>query len=251
MITVTGLVVSERVAGESDKYITVFTETHGTIDITVKGANKITGRNHATTQLFTYSKFCINESRKRFYLDSSELIRDFYDLRLDIKKLSLACYFAEIVKFTATISDTQREKNIMRLLLNSLHLLCGSKHSCEFVKAVFELRFMCEIGFMPEVIGCHYCYDFSAEKYYFILNKGYFVCMKDFYENDSTDNSTRISVGQSHLKTMQFICLSDMEKLFSFKISEQLQSQLSNITESYLRYHLSSDFKTLRYYKSV
>ena len=132
LITVTGLVIAERNLGESDKFIDVLTAEYGVVEICAKGARKITGKNNASTQLFAYGKFCFSKRGERFYLNSSEPIRVFYNLRLDMKKLALAEYFIEISKYCVTTG--QSAKDAMSLLLNSLHFLSEGTRSCEFLK---------------------------------------------------------------------------------------------------------------------
>lgn len=45
MLTIVGIVIKERPVGEQDKFIDVLTSNDGVIEITVKGARKINGKN--------------------------------------------------------------------------------------------------------------------------------------------------------------------------------------------------------------
>ncbi len=251
MLTVKGLVVSERNAGEQDKYISVLTAECGTIDISVKGANKITGKNHAATQLFAYSSLCLNMRKDRYYLNSSELIHDFYNLRLDIKKLALACYIGEAAKYSVMASNRQHENNVMRLVLNCLHMLDKDKRSCEFIKSVFELRFLSEIGMMPQLIGCRVCYVYDAEEMFFLIDKAYVLCADDFYAKELEESYYNVKITPQQLSALQFICLADFDRLFNFRLSEASQIKINEITEKYLLVHLSRSFKSLEYYHTV
>lgn len=251
MITVEGLIISERSTGEHDKYVSALTVEYGTIEISVKGANKFTGKNQASTQLFAYSRLCLNERKDRFYLESSELIHDFYDLRLDIKKMSLACYMGEVAKKAVLTQNFSREKNIMRLILNSLYLLERDKRSCEFIKSVFELRFCAESGFAPQLLGCRECYDYSSENLYFLLDKGYILCEEHFAESGFEAGYFNIKISNGEFCALQHICLADFEKLFNFKLSPKAQSNISLITERYIVYKLSFPLKTLDYYHAI
>ena len=81
MITEEGIVLKERSVGEQDKFIDILTKTRGVIEVCVKGAKKITGRSGSSTQLFAYSRFCIDQRGERMYLNSAEPIHIFYGLR--------------------------------------------------------------------------------------------------------------------------------------------------------------------------
>lgn len=251
MITVEGLIISERSVGEHDKYVSALTVEYGTLEISVRGANKFTGRNQAATQLFAYSRLCLNERKDRFYLESSELIHDFYDLRLDLKKMALACYMGEVARKAVLTQNYSREKNIMRLVLNSFYMLETDKRSCEFIKSVFELRFCSESGFAPQLLGCRECFSYTAETMYFLLDKGYVLCEEHFAENGCEESYFNIQITNGEFCALQHICLADFEKLFNFRLSPKAQSKISLITERYIVYKLSFPLKTLDYYHAI
>ncbi len=249
LITVKGLVIAERDAGENDRFIDVLTAEYGAVEICVKGARKITGKNNASTQLFSYGNFCFNKRGDRNYLNSSEQIRSFYDLRLDMKKLSLASYFAEVSRYCVTTG--QSAKDVMSLLLNTLHLLSSGLRSCEFLKSVFELRFMSEIGMLPQLIGCRDCYKYEADEMYFMVDRSCLLCGEHFHERNFEENYCHIRITNGVLQAMRFICLTDMNRLFNFKVGEQSQRLLNEVTEKYILTHLSRGFKTLDFYKNI
>ena len=89
MITTNGIVIREKNFGENDKFIDILTDNYGVIEIMVKGSKKINSQNSSSTQLFAYSKFCLESKKDKYYLNSCEPIKIFYDIRLDIDKLSL------------------------------------------------------------------------------------------------------------------------------------------------------------------
>ena len=254
MITANALVISERNVGEHDKFITVLTPDDGSFDIAVRGANKINGKNQAATQLFAYSKMCFSSTkanRDKYYLDSSELIYDFFFFFFDIKKLALACYMGEVAKKAVLASNCQHERDVLRLVLNSLYFLSEDKRSCEFIKSVFELRFMAEIGFIPQLIGCRKCYCFDDDYMYFLVDKACVLCEEHFLEDDCEENYYNIKITRSEFTALQFICLAKMERLFNFKLSDKAQKKVNEITEKYIRCHLAIPIKALNYYNSL
>ena len=246
LITTDGIVIRERFVGENDKYIDVLTKDLGLIEINIKGARKSNSKNSSSTQLFAYSKFCFSKKKDRYYLNSSEPIKIFYNLRLDIKKLALASYFAEVLKYSV-VSEEPADM-VLRLFLNSLHYLANGERAITFIKSIFELRFLTEIGLMPDLLACKDCNQYSSEKMYFNITEGYFTCCEslEYHENENV-----IIINATILHTMRYIVLSEFEKIFSFKINDYTQKKLSIITEQYLLSHLNRNFKTLEFYKSI
>lgn len=251
ILTVKGLVVSERNVGENDKFISVLTEERGTIDVFARGTKKITSKNHAATQLFAYADFCVRFDRDRYYLDSSEVIQDFYNLRLDIKKLSLACYLGELSRHAVLASNMTHEHEIMRLILNCLYFLDTDRRSCEYIKSVFELRFVTEIGLVPQLIGCRICYDFRSEPLFFIINKSRFYCEYHFHMKELEENYYNVRLTNREFMILQSIALSPMNKLFSIKVSETEQKKINEVTEKYVCYQLGMRFNSLNYYHEI
>lgn len=249
LITAMGLVIAERNYGESDRFIDILTAEYGVIEICVKGARKLTGKNNASTQLFAYGKFCFNKRNDRYYLNSSELVRVFYELRLDMQKLALAQYFTEISRYCVTTGQTA--KDIMSLILNSLHLLSEGTRSCEFIKSVFEMRFMSEIGMLPQLIGCRDCYKYDMEEMYFIIDRSFLLCGEHFHSRGYEENFYNVRISRTVFRTLQFICLSEMKKIFNFRIGDESLKKLNEITEKYILTHVEGRFKALEFYKQI
>ena len=62
MLTFMGLILRENDRGETSKSVTVLTAERGVIDIFVRGGRKST-KNASSTQLFAYSKLCVEEKK--------------------------------------------------------------------------------------------------------------------------------------------------------------------------------------------
>ncbi len=166
-----------------------------------------------------------------------------------MKKLALAGYFVEISKYCVTTG--QSAKDVMSLLLNTLHMLSEGLRSEEFLKSVFEMRFMSEIGMLPQLIGCRDCYSYEAEEMFFMIDRSCLLCGEHFYGRGFEENSYHVRLTRTVLHTLRFICLTDMNRLFNFKIGEESQRLLSEVTEKYILTHLSRSFKTLDFYKQM
>lgn len=246
LITTKGIIIRERPVKENDKYVEILTEDMGIIEALVRGGRKITSKNCAATQLLTFSKLCLNKTNSGYVLNSSETLNTFYNIRLDVKKLALAAYLSDILRFTTPPEEPAGE--VLRLFLNTLHFLNVGSRDTEQMKIVFEMRIMCEIGLMPNLIACHSCYMPTDEVMYFNLYDGRLCCKNCLNEYESYRS---MPVDETMLHTMRYICLSEFEKIFYFKISEECQKNLSFITERYIKIQFNKAFPTLDYYKTI
>lgn len=246
MITAEGIVLKERSVGEQDKFIDILTKDRGVLELSVKGAKKINGKSGSSTQLFAYSKFCINERGERLYLNSAEPIHIFYGLRSSLTKISLASYFADVLRYC--IDSEAQSGDIMRLYLNTLHYLEKDTRSEALLRSVFELRLLSEIGFMPDVLACRGCGAFEPEELVFSVEDGGFYCA-DCGKDHENEKYMRLKLPV--LRAVRHIVLSDYERLFNFRVSDEMQKKLSLFTENYLLTHVGRGFQTLDFYKSL
>ena len=246
MTTVEGIVLKERSVGEQDKFIDILTKESGVLEVSVKGAKKINGKSGSSAQLLAYSRFCIDKRGNYLYLNSAEPIHIFYGLRSSLTKISLASYFAEVMRFC--IRPEAQNGDILRLMLNCLHYLENGERSEDFLKAVFELRLMSEIGYMPDIVACRGCGVFEPEELFFCIRDGGFFC-SDCFESENTDDYMKVKLPV--LSAVRHIVLADMGRLFNFRVSDSTQQRLSALAESYALTHLERSFGTLDFYKSL
>ncbi len=246
LITTEGVVLKERTQGESDKFIDILTDEMGIVSVCVKGGRKLNSKNSGATQLFSYSKFCFNNHGDRNTLNSSEIITSFFNISSDIESLSLASYFSELLRYS--MPENIQSKNVKRLLLNCLYYLNNGKRSKRFLKSLFEFRLLCEIGLIPDLLGCCRCYQYRSNSMYFDILNGKLYCSNCF-DKELDYNIVRIS--DSELHTLRHIALTDFDRLFNFKISDELQTRVGKTTEKYVLAHFNRDFRTLKYFKSI
>ena len=246
MLTVEGIVLKERFSGEQDKFIDVLTKESGVLEVLVKGARKINGKSGSSAQLFAYSRFCLDYRKNGFSLNSSEPLHIFYGLRDSLSKISLASYFADILRFC--IGSEKQNENIMRLLLNSLYYLENNQRSEQLLKTVFEFRLMSEIGYMPDIVACRKCGCYEPLQLFFSVSDGGFFCSECF-EKTNSDNFIKTELPV--LSAVRHIVLADFNRLFNFRVSDTAMQVLSALSESYALTHLERNFPTLDFYKGI
>lgn len=246
ILTLKGLVIREFPIGDNDKIIYILTKERGVIEVSVRGGRKMISRAAGGSQLFAYSDFSLRYTKGRYYLDSCQVIRLFYKISEDLERLALADYISEVVTFSAR--NNEQKEDTIRLILNIFHYLSTGDRDCRFLKAVFELRFMSEIGMMPDIVCCAKCMTYTADDMCFDILSTKLYCTKCY---SGKFDGTQARMTSSVVHAMRHIVFADFDRLFNFRLSEQSMNNLSKIAEKYLLIHLDRQFKTLDFYKSL
>ena len=250
MITLKGLIIRERNIGESNRMIIVLTEKLGIINVFIRGGAK-SKKTLSSTQLFSYSKMCLEmkvdaKGLNNYYLNSSEALNLFYNIRLDPIKTSLAYYFAELLCFSR-IEDAYCSE-VYKLTMNTFYFLDKGNHDNELLKSIFEFRLLCEMGFRPYLVGCNTCYICEPEIMHYNYKSGKLECDNCCYNPDSIFD---ISLDRDMLYIVRYIALTDYSKLFHFRINKKYQEKLTEFTERFVKYNFKDNFATLDFYKTI
>lgn len=237
-----GLIIKEIQTGEADRLVTVLTRDMGVIRAFVRGARSIKSRSLSATQLLGYSKLSIYMNRDVYTIDEAEPIEVFFGVRGDFARTSLAMYFCELIIELAPEGGDSSE--LLSLILNTLYKLSNNKLSVAQLKAIFELRILSLTGYMPNLLACSSCGEYSTEMMYFDVEHACLFCSDCKPERHSLE----LTIGV--VSAMRHICLSEPEKIFSFSLSAQGLKSLSEISEIYLLARTQRRYKSLELYRS-
>ena len=212
--TTKGLVIREQTTGENDRLVTLLTADHGLVRAFVRGGKQLKNRRAAATSLFCYGEFALYRGRDAYTVDSAAPIEVFFGLRQDIDRLAAAQYFAQLSYELA--AEEQPAPELLRLLLNTLHLLCKGTKPLVQIKAVFELRALSISGY------CENCPKAGA-----------------------------VAVPKTVMTAVRYICLTEPGRIFGFALSPEQMALLGRVTEQYTLRRLDRRFTTLEFYKSL
>ena len=241
--TVKGLIIREQTIGESDRLVTLLSDEFGLVKAFVRRAKNFKSQNLSSTSLFVYGEFRLYKGKDAFVIDGATPLEVFFELRSDIERLALAQYFAQLAYFLG--SEEQPSHEMLRLLLNALHLLCQGKKSHALIKAAVEMRMLCLGGYMPDVTACYRCGTYETDVMFFDVEEGCIYC-KDCFRNNAME------LPLSVIYALRYICLTDnVAKIFSFAISEENLALLTQASEKYLVAHVDARLTALEFYKSL
>lgn len=245
-----GIVIKERAKGETSKLLTVLTEFDGVITVNAKGARSILASNLKSVQLFAFSNMLLYVKNGFYTLVDASLIEDFYSVRENIDSFALASYFCEVAGSVA-IRDSDNS-TVLQLLLNTLYALSKNLVSFKQIKAVFEIRLACILGFEPEMDYCEVCEKPLSKTKNKVLDpsNGVFLCAEcSGKANEYT--SKMYPVSQSVYDAFKYIIDANNNKIFSFSVDEKAFDQLGELSEIYLHLRLERKYKTLYFLKSL
>ncbi len=257
-----GLITRIHEVGEGDKLVNIITPDRGRIGVMVKGGRSPSSKLTAISQLFTYGNFEIYEKNSMYWLRGGSILESFYNLSIDISRVSLATYICDVAN---ELTDEDEEcSELLRLLLNSLYLISKGEKPKEIIKSGFEMRAAAISGYLPELFGCAYCHENLADYIYLDVMGGKLVCTdcqakrgqrvpkisKDF--EDYPESGVLCGMSPSSLTALRYIVSASEKKIFSFELkgAEDLR-ELSRATEAYILNHLGRGFDSLDFYKAV
>ena len=237
-----GLVIREQTIGESDRLVTLLTADFGLVKAFVRRAKQIKSRLNSATTLFAYSDFSLYRSKDAFVVDDASPIEVFFGLRKDIERLTLAQYFAQLAYEMS--AEEQPQEELLRLTLNSLHLLCKGEKSLAQIKAVFEFRSLCLGGYMPSILACDNCGTYETETMYFDTLEGKIYC-------ENCPKAGASQVPKNVITALRYICLTEPARIFSFNLSDENIKLLSDIAEKYTMSRVQRKLSALEFYKGL
>lgn len=239
------LILREVKYKEADRLLTVFSEDDGIITLKAPGALRNKSKLGAATQQLVFSELTALNRSGFTNITEASVKEGFEGLRKDFSAYALGCYFAECIE--ALLPQETPDKSVLQLALNSLYALSRNLYDPIQIKAVFELRLMCLLGYAPDLERCSVCGKDEPEAPYFGIRSGRLVCGE--CRNSEYSKTDRLC--HDSLSAMRFIVSAPAKQIFSFKISEDSLKRLSLTCEDYIIQQSERSFRTLDYWKKV
>lgn len=242
-----GIVLAQMPLSSQDKKLTLLTSDLGLMDVVAKNARGKKSQSAAATEVLAYSEFCLFKGKTRYILDAADLENNFFRLREDLTKLSLAAYFSELCRFVLPSEDNGGE--CLRLMLNTLHLLEQDKRTAAFLKAVFELRLLTLCGFAPNMEDCMVCGESEREEFFFLPGEGRLVCSG--CRGKLTPDTFCLPMPPGIRMAFAHVVQSKERAIYSFRLSPEGEAAFAAAAEAFAVFHIGGQFKSLTFYKSL
>ncbi len=201
-----GVVIKQNDVGEADRALTILTEDYGKVHIWVGGARRPRSKFVACSQLFCASHFMLYQTRETFRMQSAEVEESFFALRTDLDKLNRAAYLMRLTNDGVPEGVAEGCKEILRLLLNSLHFIANTLKNPQLVVHIFEIRFLSNLGFQPRVT-----------------------------EEGVEVEQGMVALSESARKAISHIVSAPMEQIFRFDVSPEVLRELDAFCKGYVQ----------------
>ena len=203
---ITGMVLKAEPINEYDRRVVLLTKERGKISAFARGARKPNSKLLAATNPFCFGTFKLYEGRTSYNIMEAEITNYFESLREDFESAYYGMYFLEVMDYYTR--ENNDEKELLKLLYQSLRALMHEGLSNVLVRYVFEMKAMVINGEFPGMPR----------------------------EGDWED-STRYAVS--------YIVDSSVEKLYTFTVTPQVLMQLKQIADDYRVRYVDRQFKSL------
>lgn len=231
------MILSATPIGEYDKRVVILTKEKGKISAFAKGARRQNSPLMGVTNPFAFGEFQLYEGRTSHNVMQANISNYFTKLTSDLEGAYYGFYFMEVADyFTKEYND---EKEMLKLLYQSMRALATAKINRELVRYIFELKALVINGEAPEVFRCANCGVGGRSMVFSSKNHG-MICSE--CQALATDG---ITVSGATTYTLQYIVSSKIEKLYTFAVSEEVLSELRMILKQYTSTHVDKNFKSL------
>ena len=231
------MILSATPIGEYDKRLVILTKEKGKISAFAKGARKQNSQLMGVTNPFSFGEFLLYEGRNSYNLMQASISNYFMELSADFEGAYYGFYFMEIADYyTKEYND---ERDMLKLLYQSMRALTSGKIVRELVRYIFELKTLVVNGEAPEVYACANCGVGDRKMVFSSQNHG-IIC-----EECKALAQDGIAIGNSTLYTLQYIVSSSIEKLYTFTVSDEVLAHLRMILRQYMETHVDKKFKSL------
>ncbi len=237
-IVVTGMVLGVMPIGEYDKRITLLTKERGKITAFARGARRPNSQLLAATNPFSFGEFELFEGRSSYTVARAAIQNYFRELTENFEVTYYGFYFLEFADYYCQENNDERE--MLKLLYQSLRALISIAYDNRLVRSVFELKALAINGEAPNVFSCLACGG-KEQLLYFSVKRGGALCGAC---KDGVPDAVRVA--ESTMYTMQYVISARIEKLYRFTVSDEVLRELQQVLKDYLRAYVGHPFKSLK-----
>ncbi len=231
----TGIILSARPVGENDKSLTILTGEYGKMQVFARGSRKVKNSLHGASQALVYGEFLIAQSRLYNYLSAAD-IRDFFPyVKDDLEKITYSTYFAELAEHFCV--EGQGATDILNLIYVTFQAMRSGQVPLPLIRRIYELKLLQLSGFGMQTDACLHC-GRQEETMHIAIHDGGVICDK------CAKTIPAIPVSGAVLKALRYISGTPLQRLFSFRLEENILEEFTKIVNQYFRQYASGHFRS-------
>lgn len=230
-----GIILAENNMDDFDKMLTMLTPGMGKISCAAKGARRPKSLLLGGTQFLCFGEYVLYKGGEVYNINSCEPIEVFYNIRTDLDKLKYAVYITKIIN--DVVQENQNCYRILQLFLNTLYVISEKEKNLDLVLAIFKMKLISIIGYMPNVRACSNCKGTENIDSFSFKQNG-FLC-----KECSKQDTSAIHISENTKCAIQYIISSEPKKIFSFNMPEPDLKELQIVSKIYFNEKLEKEYK--------
>lgn len=238
----TGMVLTASPIKEYDKRIELLTKENGRISAFVQGARRINSPLSACAIPFTFGTYELYQGRSSYNVHFCQIKTYFDEIAEDYDALCYASYFAEMAQYF-TRENVEAGQELL-LLYVTCRALTRGKVPFSLIRSIYEMRMMQVQGEGLELFQCLGCGKEEAGMEVYI-SRGGLLCRECAAQIPEIHRKKPFQLSPDALYALQFIVTAPLEKLYSFKVSDIVEQELTVFLKRYLDHYLHHSFKSL------
>ena len=212
---VRGMVISSMPIGEYDRRLEILTDSMGRISAFARGARKPSSPLVSISRVFAFGEFELYEGRSSYSVNSAKISNYFEELTKDVEKTYYGFYFLELASYFTREGLDATET--LKLIYQSLRALNVESLSLPLVRAIYEIKTLEINGLCPEI-------ELIRERY---------------------------ELGQSALYAIDFVKRTPIEKLYTFKLTPEVEQEFAKVAQLLLGRFTDKKFHSLEMLESI
>lgn len=227
-IKVEGVIIKKKDINDSDRLLTVFTNSLGKQNIIYKGINKSKKRDKNASDILSYSKFILYKKGENYIGSNIDLIENFENIKKDMEKIGISLYICFIL--IEVLRFGERNSKLYDLSLNSLKYI-----NKETEKEKYYLLLV------------YYLYKILVEEgLNFNLEEGKYFSIKEAYFGKKLKEDS-IFLNDFQVNIIQKIYYGKIKELLKEKLKVEDIKSVLELFENYFNYHLEENLNFKRY----
>lgn len=206
IIKLNGIIIKETDYKEFDKLLTILTKEKGKINAYAFNIRKSNSKSIGKARLFTLGTFELIESKDGYSLQNVILKEDFDDLAKDYENLCYASYFIELADYFSF--ENIDSSDIIDLLYFAIKALIKGVVDKKLIRRVYELKML-------------------------------------KYQGEYKDSDSLLDKDKTLKYTWDFVITSLPQKLFTFKLSDDILKKFESELDIEMRDKVNRKFKSL------
>lgn len=241
-LELTGMILSSTSVGDYDKRLVILTKERGKITAFARGARKPNSAYLGVSEPFNFGTFYLTQGYDAYHLVGAEIKEYFLNVKNDIEGICYGTYFCDILEYCCV--DGIGDVNVLNLSYFAMKALSKKDMPYLLIRRIFELKMLQLEGIGMQVFSCANCG--SKDLVSFCVTMNGLVC-----KPCAVKLNLKHFLNESTIYALQYVLSSDVNKLFCFRLSEDVFVEFSDVVESYFNKHISRKFKSLEILSSL